>query len=167
MMKSTSSSEFTLTGRHVLAGLLGFFGVVFSVNAWFMTSAISTYSGVVSNEPYRKGLAYNERIAAGERQAELHWETTLDAQRSGEIAFAATGPDGRPITQLVITGTIGRPATQVSDQRMTFREQTPGRYSASVAPLDDGTWLIALEARRDSANNPILYRMRKRLWLKH
>ncbi len=52
-----------LTGRHVLLIFLAFFGSIFAVNGWFLYSALSTHTGVVAVEPYRKGLAYNERIA--------------------------------------------------------------------------------------------------------
>jgi nitrogen fixation protein FixH len=55
-----------LRGGHVLGAFLGFFATVFVVNGALIYSAISTYSGLVANEPYRKGLQYNERIAADE-----------------------------------------------------------------------------------------------------
>jgi nitrogen fixation protein FixH len=35
-----------LTGRHVLLGLVAFFGVVFAVNAVLVRAAISTFGGV-------------------------------------------------------------------------------------------------------------------------
>ena len=62
-----------LTGRHVLAAMLVFFAVVFAVNAAMIYAALSTYSGVVADEPYRKGLHYNERIVADERQRQRNW----------------------------------------------------------------------------------------------
>ena len=52
---------------------LAFFAAVFVVNGAMIYSAVSTYTGLVANEPYRKGLHYNERIAADERQARLGW----------------------------------------------------------------------------------------------
>ena len=67
-----------LTGRHVLWSLIAFFGLIFAVNGYFLYAAISTYSGVVANEPYRKGLEYNQRIAADARQHELGWTESLD-----------------------------------------------------------------------------------------
>ena len=57
-------AEGVITGRHVLIGMLVFFGVILGVNGMFLYSALSTYTGVVSDEPYRKGLNYNERIEA-------------------------------------------------------------------------------------------------------
>ena len=46
-----------LRGHHVLAGFLAFFGVVLAVNGAMIYSAISTHTGLVAIEPYRKGLA--------------------------------------------------------------------------------------------------------------
>ena len=40
--------------------------------------AMSTHTGLVANEPYRKGLHYNDRIDADARQARLGWVDTLD-----------------------------------------------------------------------------------------
>ena len=45
-----------LRGHHVLAGFLAFFGVVLAVNGAMIYSAISTHTGLVAIEPYRKGL---------------------------------------------------------------------------------------------------------------
>jgi nitrogen fixation protein FixH len=66
-----------VNGRDVLAILLSFFGVIFAVNGALIYAAVSTHTGLVANEPYRKGLAYNERILADERQAQLGWSERL------------------------------------------------------------------------------------------
>ena len=75
-----------LRGRHVLWAFLGFFATVFVVNGAMIYSAVSTHSGLVANEPYRKGLHYNERIAADERQARLGW---TERSRSAATATCA------------------------------------------------------------------------------
>ena len=59
---------------------VGFFGIIFAVNGYFLYSALSTHTGVVANEPYRKGLAYNERIAADEQPERLGWRDDADAR---------------------------------------------------------------------------------------
>ncbi|MFX8903205.1 FixH family protein, partial [Acinetobacter baumannii] len=66
-------AEQGLKGSHVLAVFLAVFGIVFVVNGSMIYNAVTTNAGLVANEPYRKGLHYNERIAADERQAQLHW----------------------------------------------------------------------------------------------
>ena len=68
----------------MLGVFLGFFATVFVVNGAMIYSAVSTHSGLVANEPYRKGLHYNERIAADERQARLGW-TEMRSRSAGTV----------------------------------------------------------------------------------
>jgi nitrogen fixation protein FixH len=153
-----------LKGRHVLMMLLAFFGVVFTVNGVFLAKALSTYAGVVSKEPYVKGLHYNERIAAGERQAQLGWQETASVGLDGTVVSELREADGRPVTNLAIKGTIGRPATGSLDRPISLRETEPGRYVAAVGPLEPGSWVLSLEAAAGGDTQPI-YRLRRRVWL--
>src|SRR5688572_2876208 len=80
-----------LRGGHVLAAFLAFFGVIFAVNGVFLYMALSTHTGLVAQEPYRKGLHYNDRIAAAERQQALGWTSDLRlAPESGALTLALT-----------------------------------------------------------------------------
>ncbi len=155
-----------LRGRDVLAALFAFFGVIFAVNGYFLYAAISTHTGVVANEPYRKGLAYNERIAADERQAQLGWTATLEVERNGLIRLALRDRDGLSISAHAVTGTIGRPATSKSDQAVTLRESEPGIYFTKIGVLSPGSWIASLDITdRSNATGPS-YQLRRRLWLK-
>ena len=51
----------------------------------------------VANEPYRKGLHYNERIAADARQAALGWTETVDVGRDGRVQSQRRGPGGAAV----------------------------------------------------------------------
>lgn len=154
-----------LRGRHVLLAMLGFFAAVFAVNGVMIYSAVSTYSGLVANEPYRKGLAYNERIAADERQARLGWSDSVEIGRDGRVALTISSGDGRPVTGLAIAAVLGRPSTNRHDIKLALSESKPGRYEAQAAPLGEGSWLIAAEARVDARAEDPVYRTRRRLWL--
>jgi nitrogen fixation protein FixH len=153
-------------GRHVLMLVLGFFATVFAVNGVMIYSAVSTYSGLVANEPYRKGLHYNERIAAEERQARLGWGDSVEIGRDGRIALLVTHGDGGPVSGLKVEAVLGRPSTNRHDIKLTLSESAPGRYEARTAPLGEGSWLIAAEARVDVRAEDPVYRMRRRVWLK-
>ncbi|MGE0698219.1 MAG: FixH family protein [Hyphomicrobiaceae bacterium] len=155
-----------LGGRHVLLMLLAFFGVVFAVNGVFLASALSTYSGVISAEPYVKGLKYNERIEAGERQDRLGWHETLAVERDGAVALVIADGAGAPVTGLSLTGSIGRPSTSKLDRPLTLAEAEPGRYVARGEPLDDGTWVLTLAAAGRTDGTDPVYRLRRRVWLK-
>jgi nitrogen fixation protein FixH len=118
----------------------------------------------VANEPYRKGLHYNERIAADERQARLGWVETLELARDGRLTLLLAEADGRPIRGLKIEGTLGRPSTSRLDAKVALAETQPGRYEAQAGALANGSWLATLEARWSAGAEPI-YRIRRRLWL--
>ena len=90
----------SLDGRHVLFMLLAFFGVIFAVNGFFLVSALRTHTGVVAVEPYRKGLAYNTRIAADARQSDLGWKEHLDIQSAGLLTLSLTDGSGAVVLSL-------------------------------------------------------------------
>jgi nitrogen fixation protein FixH len=155
-----------LTGRHVLMTFVAFFGVVFAVNIYFAFAATTTYTGVVSQEPYRKGLAYNKRIAADERQADLKWNVDVDVGREGHAKLIFKAFDNQPVTNLKVTATIGRPASDAEERLLNFAETQPGQYEANGAALGAGGWVIAAAATPVSGSEgEPLYRLRKRLWL--
>jgi nitrogen fixation protein FixH len=165
--RQAGGESFQLKGRHVLMMLLAFFGVVFGVNGVFLASALQTHTGVVSVEPYVKGVKYNDRIAAGERQAKLGWNEAMTVGMDGAIALDVTDDGGRPVRGLKFAGTIGRPATNRLDRALTLVEREPGRYVANAGPLEEGTWVTALEATSADFGADPVYRLRKRVWLKH
>ncbi|MCB1521284.1 MAG: FixH family protein [Hyphomicrobiaceae bacterium] len=157
-----------ITGRHVLFGMIAFFAVIFAVNGWFLYSALSTYTGVVSNEPYRKGLAYNERIAADTLQHERGWTASLSlAGENRGIVVALADQAGDAVVGLTLRGNVGRPSTNDSDVVLTFAEIAPGRYVAIMEPLAAGNWVADVEAASlTSSGEEIVWRMRQRVWVK-
>jgi nitrogen fixation protein FixH len=153
-----------LDGRHVLAGLVAFFSAVFAVNGAMIYSAISTYSGVVSSEPYRKGLHYNDRIAADARQANLQWQDAIALQGEGRVLFRLTDADGSPVRGLDIEAVVGRPTTNRQDVKLILQPLADGSYAGQIAPLPPGIWLVTIEARLTGSPDPV-FRTRRRLWI--
>ncbi len=82
-----------LTGWMVLAMLLAFFGVIGSVNAVMVYSALSTFSGEVEAHPYEHGIAYNREIASAREQAARGWKVDASLERlsSGETRISVVG----------------------------------------------------------------------------
>ncbi|MEQ1576959.1 MAG: FixH family protein [Hyphomicrobium sp.] len=158
----------TLTGRNIFTIFVSFFAVVFAVNAYFMMMALSTHTGVVAVEPYRKGLKYNDRIAASERQDSLGWQ--------GDIAFSKDGlrliaslhdAAGLPLSGLKVSAILGRPVTTREDIALDFAATAPGQYEAAVSLAGAGAFIANLEAMDPlHAGEGAVYRARKRLWLK-
>jgi nitrogen fixation protein FixH len=171
-MPAIPSPKRNLTGRHVLILVLTFFGAVFAVNGVFLYQALSSYTGVVAQEPYRKGLKYNERIAAAERQESLGWSAGLELEQGGRLALALSGKDGKPVTGLRVTGVIGRASSSRHDAALAFTEEEAGVYVAAVGELAPGSWVASVEATASGTDRPadgdrkVLYRLKRRLWVK-
>lgn len=162
---------FEIKGWHVLAALILFFGSIFAVNGIFLYEALSTHTGVISTQPYRKGLDYNSRIAFEKEMEARGWteEVVIDENRDG-LTLSLADKHGRPVSGLRIAGFVGRPSTEQQDIALTLAETAPGsgHYRAAVHPLEIGAWMIDLEATEmtsEGTEKPV-YRLRKRLWVK-
>src|SRR5262245_30122302 len=77
------TGEFQVTGRMVLAALLGFFGLVAGVNAAMIYAAVSTFGGVETESSYRAGLAFAREAATVAAQDARHWSVTAKAAIEG------------------------------------------------------------------------------------
>lgn len=157
------------TGRMALALFVGFFAVVFAVNGYMMRMALKTHSGLVANEPYRKGLKYNERIAADAMQAELGWSSDIsfspDARR---LVVRLADPKGEAVDGMKLRAQLGRPSTSLQDLELDLVPVAPGRYE-SVLPdrFEAGVYIASLDvAAPRGGEHDVVYRARRRLWLK-
>ncbi len=168
-MAAVKPERGTIQGWHVLAGMIVFFGIIFVVNGVFLVSALNTHTGIVSQQPYRKGLDYNARIAADARQQKRGWThvASLDVKQ-GIARLELADKQGRPVSGLSVRGFLGRPSTEQHDTRVTLSEtETPGIYSAPVGALSPGNWLLQLEVRETKSDGiEVAYRLKERLWLK-
>lgn len=156
----------TITGKHVLFAIIAFFGLVFAVNGYFVYEALHTYTGVVSNQPYRKGLAYNERLTQDDRQHELGWTSQLAIGAGHVMTLRLADRNARALTGLSITARIGRPSTNRFDAVIAFVEAAPGTYEVRSQGLADGAWIADVEVRANADASDPIYRLRRRLWLK-
>ena len=154
-----------LTGWHVLLVFMVFFAAVFAVNATMIYSAVSTHSGVVATEPFRKGLHYNDRILANERQLQLHWLDMLTIDREGRVQLSIANADGHAITGLSVATIIGRPSTNREDIKLDLAADAAGRYQARMTPLAPGSWIVSIEARTSAEAAEPVFRARRRIWL--
>lgn len=146
--RDETPSGFVLKGWHVLLIMLGFFGVIFSVNGVFLYYAITTHPGEQVEKSYRQGLHYNETLEARAIQAELGWRAA--AGFADETASAVTiqleDRNGRPLSGLAVTGQLLRTAAAADhDVPLDFTARTDGEYTAAGLDLCRGQWrLVAL-----------------------
>jgi len=151
-----------IEGRHVLAGLMVFFGVMLAANSALVYYALDTFSGGDRPDPYRSGLNYNETIAAAERQAALGWqaETAYDAT-AHRLTMRFVDKAETPVTGLRLAATMARPATNREDRTLDITEISQGVYVTDVA-LDPGNWVLTVESLEHEGGDPT-YRLKRRL----
>jgi nitrogen fixation protein FixH len=155
-----------ITGKHVLAICLGFFGVMLAVNMMFVFLAVSTFNGGEGGKAYQTGLDYNQTIAAARAQEQLGWSHKIEAATAGRITVLVTDRAGGPVRALSLSGDIGRPAADKFTRPLAFQEVRPGAYAAEAGALNDGNWVVSLAARAKPETETIVYRAKERLWLK-
>ncbi|HSD93517.1 MAG TPA: FixH family protein [Methyloceanibacter sp.] len=151
----------TVQGRHVLAGLVAFFGVMMLANAIFVYFAVVTFSGGDTSKPYQKGLNYNQTIQADDLQAERGWQTEIEYRR-GTLTLRFADSAGAAVTGLDVAVELARPTTDKDDRRLILKEVSEGRYSAAIA-LPQGLWVVSAASRHKDEGGETAYRLKRRL----
>lgn len=143
---------FELSGRIVLASMIGFFVVVGGVNAIMMTIAIRTMPGVDVKSAYETSQRFNSEIARMHEQDARGWQAQADIHRSGGDALVALSlhdRHGLPVRGLAVEARLLHPATRQQDRDATLSEAAPGSYAARLPAIHSGGWTVVIEARRD------------------
>ena len=137
--------HFRLTGWHVLAGFVVFFGITLAVDTYMMVSAYRTYPGEVADTPYEAGLAYDKTLDQEKAQAALGWRMSLGLVGSDVVRLTAVDRAGKAAPPLRIEARLERPATEDGRHTIQFLPTAPGVYEAHVGRLI-GAWDVKLSA---------------------
>lgn len=170
-MTTRKSPAGTLTGRHVLFGLLAFFGLILAVNGTFVVLALGSFAGVETDQAYLKGLAYNRVLESAEEQRARGWTVAselVQAEAGTGLRARYLDRDGHPLTGLTVALALRHPTQAALDSRLVMNELGDGWYDASLEGLALGQWRAILEAGRGGALEAAdpLHRREERLWLK-
>ncbi len=105
----------------------------------FVYLAKSTFTGVVTDQAYERGLKYNETVAAAEAQAELGWVSS--AVLEGDGTFNFTLSDGSDVMAgAEVTAEFTRPTQSGVDFELPLVGLQNGTYSVKVDFPLEGVW---------------------------
>jgi nitrogen fixation protein FixH len=140
-----------VTGRTVLMCLLGFFGVVFAVNAVMVKAATSTFGGVEVGSSYKAGLKFGMDIADARNQDVQDWKVSGNLTRRGSgdalLELSARDRAGLTLAGLVAHARLIHPADFRRDVAISLNEISAGTFrGAAVAPA--GQWDLEIELHR-------------------
>lgn len=142
-MKSENQPVRPFTGRHMLAVMLAFFGVIIAVNVTMAVFANTSWTGFVVRNSYVAGLEFNRKAEEGRRQAELGWSSAL-AVADGRMRYALADREGEPVLLHGGEATFRRPVSDRDDTTVTLAP-AGGALEAEVV-LTDGAWIVEIVA---------------------
>lgn len=145
---------------------VGFFAVMLVANGTMLYFAIVSWTGVETNNAYRRGLQYNEKLDAAARQRALGW-TAQVAVEQGEslqarITLALSDAESQPLDGASVAATFVRPTHAGSDFGAALNQTGAGRYEAAVAFPLAGQWDVRMDVTHDGDT----YAMKERVYLR-
>jgi nitrogen fixation protein FixH len=126
------------TGRHMLAIMVAFFGVVIAVNIMLAVMASRSNTGLVVEDSYKAGLTYDRDMAKAKANAELDIHPKLYLS-SDVLRVALSNSNGAPVDVSGIALTLGHPVSAGTDEVMNFKYESKGVFIARVK-LTEGVW---------------------------
>ena len=126
-----------ISGWHMTAIFVGFFGIVIAVNVTMATLAVRTFGGTVVENSYVASQRFNGWLDAARKQQRLGWQVTpsLDGQRHVIVTLDVAGA--------AVTGFARHPLGRAPDVPLTFDKSL---RSDRALPL--GRWEVYLTVRK-------------------
>jgi len=163
---STHRKTRELTGRHVLFCLLGFFGVVFAVNAVMVKAATSTFGGVETSSSYKAGLMFEQDVARAGQQDELRWQIggkiARDKAGAAMLDISARDAKGVPLEGITAQARLAHPADERLDHVIALDRTNAGLFHGQ-AQAQPGQWELIVDLYRGEAR---VFRSRSRITLR-
>ncbi len=131
---------------------VGGFAVVVAVNAALVVLAARSWTGLVTERPYDRGLDYNRNLEAAAAMAELGWTARLVATAAAggghDLTLEVRDRGGQPVGGLAVEGTLERPLGPDLDRPLALAPVGPGLYRVHLELPEGGQWHAHLRLRR-------------------
>ena len=158
--KAQRPREFT--GKHMLAVILAFFGVILAVNLTLATLANTSWTGLVVENTYVASQQFNKKAEEGRAQAALGWTGKLTIAW-GEVRYSLTDAAGKPVALHGVKVLFRHPAYESEDKSVTLALATGQEFAAPHMPKD-GVWIVEVDADAGLAEP---YREVRRIMIAH
>ncbi|QJP14283.1 FixH family protein [Starkeya sp. ORNL1] len=136
-----------ITGRLVLACLVGFFGVIFIANGILVRAALSSFGGVETDSAYQAGLVFKRDEAEAAAQAARHWKVDVHLD-AANLDVRAAGPDGTPLAGLDLVARLHHPYDSRLDEEIPVRAVAAGAWRGAPDAVP-GQWDLVVELYKD------------------
>lgn len=134
-------------GRQVFALFILFFGVIIIANTIFIYLAVHSHTGVITKNPYEKGLKFNETLEKAKAQPEMFDKVSYD---KGILKWTLFDQNHMPVENAVINVTLIRPIQDGYDFETKMDYVSNGIYTQKLELPLSGQWEAHLRAQWDS-----------------
>lgn len=142
------------------------FAVVIAVNLVMVHYAVSSWTGVQTEQHFMKGIKYNEDLAGARAQAERGWkvetEFTGTEPQKGLVALTLHDKYGNLLKDAKVKVTFIRPTSEGHDVALDLPYLGEGRFGAPVALPMPGQWDLRVEIQHATGD----YQDEKRISVK-
>lgn len=135
-----------------------FFVVIAVADAIFVYIATSTHTGVVTNQAYEKGLAYNEVLAKVGEQEDLGWSVDVHIDEGRQLLVSVKDQKNQVIQGAQVKVYFFRPTMQGFDMQKKLTENN-GRYTTTFDLPLKGQWEVRVAILWNKQN----YQIHKRV----
>ena len=146
-------------GGWVLWSFIAFFGTIASLDAFFIYKAISTNSGVVIENPYEKGLAYNKTLEQAKSQPK--WQSSITI-KDDLLRWQLFDENNKPITGAIVKANIIRPIHKNYDFDVILEEKNNGIYTANLKMPLKGRWIAKMSSKWNNKTYQTTYEFIKK-----
>lgn len=128
------------------------FAVIIAVNATLIAFAAGSFSGLVVQHPYKKGVEYSHTRQMLDAQRQLHWDYQVQTVFLGgtgvDFALVWQNRDGGPLSDLHVTVEFGRPVENAPPVPAVLSSRGNGTYGTIVDLPKAGIWDVRIVAER-------------------
>ncbi|RRH93284.1 cytochrome oxidase [Mesorhizobium tamadayense] len=143
-MSANTQKSREFTGRHMLATILAFFGVVIGVNLTMATLASKSWTGLVVENTYVASQQFNRKAEEGRAQAALGWTGRLTIA-GGEVRYSLSDAAGKPVPLHGVKVLFRHPAYETEDKTVTLGLASGQEFAAQHTPKG-GVWIVEIDA---------------------
>jgi len=122
---------------------VAFFVVLAILDGIFVYIATSTHTGLVTDNAYKKGLAYNQTIENYEAQKQLGWQTDIKLEQQ-DLTFAIKDAKGNAIEDADVVAHISRVTQAGHDFDVSLQYAENGIYKNNVDFPMKGQWDVSV-----------------------
>ena len=121
------------------------FVVILAANGIMVFFAFDSFTGVSTDDSYRRGLGFNKQLEAQERATALAWQVAARFDRNtegGRLTLALRDKAGRPLSSATVRAEFRRPIEPGLDFTVALTPRGDGRYDAPVHAPRRGQWQV-------------------------